>query len=404
MNQDRIAQRCGAMEIEELVRAVTVDRDENTDQFREVALGVLRDRGVELRDFVDMVQVRLNDSADRSMSTGEALDQLGVELAPWDALLFTSCLSDVLAVQRMSYGWVVHFYGGEQYGGSFLIESRDRLRDVLSEFLQMQDWRRLAGEEHHLDNWRTLIDTDSRELVESVTADLDVEGIAYIVRAPRFAPGDDASLDILVPPENLDQALELIEDTEETVDDLYLQAEELVESGERERELEVYDELVDTDPDNPAVHYNRGSLLIELRRWDEAADSLVEAVAIGLREAKSNLELTGRKGGGPGGIMGVYALLLRGLTSAARPQESGPSRPQYPDYIDDADILLDRLRGHLPDNKKILHCLASVARLRNDTAGAEARYRAILRLDPDDEVAYFNLGYLHSERGGEEPG
>ena len=38
MNQDLIAQRCGDMEVEELVRAVTVERGENTVEFHEAAL------------------------------------------------------------------------------------------------------------------------------------------------------------------------------------------------------------------------------------------------------------------------------------------------------------------------------------------------------------------------------
>ncbi|HIM57156.1 MAG TPA: tetratricopeptide repeat protein, partial [Candidatus Latescibacteria bacterium] len=50
-------------------------------------------------------------------------------------------------------------------------------------------------------------------------------------------------------------------------------------------------------------------------------------------------------------------------------------------------------------NLKILHCLASIARLRNDAGTAEAHYRRILEIDPDDQIAYFNLGFLHSERG-----
>ncbi len=97
--------------------------------------------------------------------------------------------------------------------------------------------------------------------------------------------------------------------------------------------------------------------------------------------------------------MGMYALLLRKVTSAAREEETPAPRPRYPDHIDDADIFLQRLLERLPGNLKILHCLASIARLRNDAGSAAARYRRILEIDPDDQIAYFNLGYLHSERG-----
>ena len=54
----------------------------------------------------------------------------------------------------------------------------------------------------------------------------------------------------------------------------------------------------------------------------------------------------------------------------------------------------------VPDNLELLHGIAAVARLKNDIETAETRYRQILKIAPDDRVAYFNLGYLHSEKGG----
>ena len=73
---------------------------------------------------------------------------------------------------------------------------------------------------------------------------------------------------------------------------------------------------------------------------------------------------------------------------------------RYPDFLDDAELLLEQLEQQLPDHLKLLHCLGAIARMKNDIGGAQTRYRRILELDPDDQVAYFNLGYLHSERGG----
>jgi len=96
--------------------------------------------------------------------------------------------------------------------------------------------------------------------------------------------------------------------------------------------------------------------------------------------------------------MGIFALLLR--RTAAPPKEERPA-PRYPDFIDDAGMLLERLSGQLRKNTKVLHCLAAIARMKNDAKRAEAYWRRVLELDPDDKVAYFNLGYLHSEKGGE---
>ena len=77
---------------------------------------------------------------------------------------------------------------------------------------------------------------------------------------------------------------------------------------------------------------------------------------------------------------------------------------RYPDYIDDAEMVLADLETRLPDNTKLLHSIASIARLKNDVPTAEACYRRILEIDADDRIAYFNLGYLHSEKGGRHGG
>ena len=388
------------METVDLVRAITLERRENTVEFRQVALRVLEGRGAVLSEYVDSVSVRRNDGEEQPVAIQEALAGLQSDLDPWDALIFTSCLGDVLGLQRQTHGWVAHYYGGDRYGGSFLLQGPEQARKVLSLFLELQEWTRLAGEAHHLDSWEALVDSDSRELIQTVCADLDVEGIPYIVQVPRFAPQEGETLTILVPPDQLDSAYDIIDEAEETVEDFYVLAEELAESGDLTRELEVYDNLAQTDPENPAVHYNRGSVLLELSRWEESADALVEAVGIGLKSAESDLELNPTKGSrGMGGMMGVFALLFRKATAATREDSPAAARPRYPDYIDDAHIFLERLLGKLPGSKKILHCLASIARLRNDTAAAEMRYRRILELDPEDQVAYFNLGYLHSEKG-----
>ena len=399
MNQDLIAQRCEAMEVEELVRAVTVERGENTVQFYEAALRELDRRGAGLAVHLDRAKVRRNDGEEQSVPIQEALAHLRIDLAPWDSLLFTSCLGDTLVLQKEPRFWVAHHYEGDVYGGSFLLENAERAGEILSLFLHLENWIDSAGELHHLDNWEPLIDSDSRELLQTVCADLDKEGIPYIIQVPRFAPDSAKSMALLVSPEDIADASDLIDETEEAVGDLYLQAEQLAETGNPTQELEVYDILAGTDPENPAVHYNRGSVLLELQRWEQAADSLVEAVALGLKSVEANLELNPQKGSrGPGGVMGMYALLLRKVTSAAREEEPIAARPRYPDHIDDADIFLQRLLERLPQNLKILHCLASIARLRNDADTAESHYRRILEIDPDDQVAYFNLGYLHSEK------
>ena len=51
MNQDRIRQRCESMSTGDLVRALTLERIENSARFRQIALQALESRGIELGQF-----------------------------------------------------------------------------------------------------------------------------------------------------------------------------------------------------------------------------------------------------------------------------------------------------------------------------------------------------------------
>ena len=384
------------MEARDLVRAVTVEKASNSAKFRQIAMQVLEARGIELTDFLDRVSVGLNDGAEEPASIGAALSRLDIDLGLWDAVVFANCLGNAIVVQREAARWVVHAYTGESYSESFFVDSRTELKDTVESFLHLEPLSSSVGEAYHLDDWVVVLESDSRELVENVTADLEAEAIPHTVQTPLFSGDDGGYLRVLVPSDQLEAAFDVIEESEETVEVLHERAVELAATGDRKLELEVYDSLTAEDPENPAVFYNRGSVLIELGHYEEAVDSLCEAVAIGLKSVEKQVEVSG-EGAGLGGLFGIVALLLRPRTPSGADTEKRQVR--YPDYIDDAEMLLGDLEQRLPRNLKLLHGLASIARMKNNTADAETRYRRILELDPDDRVAYFNLGYLHSERG-----
>ena len=50
----------------------------------------------------------------------------------------------------------------------------------------------------------------------------------------------------------------------------------------------------------------------------------------------------------------------------------------------------------MPQRKELLHGLASIARVKGDAETAARRYHQVLELDPEDEVARFQLGYLRA--------
>jgi tetratricopeptide (TPR) repeat protein len=400
MNQDLIKQRCQSMEVAEIVRALTVELDESSLQFREVAQSELAARGVEMSIFIDTVTVALNEAAAEELTVDLAVALVDGDLQSWDALLCTSCLGDTLVVQKEQGSWVLHVYEAERYEHSHFATDPSAVKELLKRFLRLTSWQELAGEAHHLDNWKLLLASDARETIDSVVADLVRVSIPCTVQTPLFSGDGDGYLQILVPKEHLEIASDIVDETEESLYEIYERVEAADAAGDRKLELELYDLLAEEDPENAAVFYNRGHVLMELTRFEEAAEALAEAVSIGLKTVERLTDPMGGSGG-LGGIFGLVAILFRKLTKPP-PEKAGASAVRYPDYLDDTEILLQQLEPRLPNHIKTQHCLAAIARMKNNAAVAEAHYRRILELNPDDQVAYFNLGYLHSERGGQD--
>jgi len=394
MNQDLLRQRCEAMATDELIRALTLEADENSARFRQTALQALEARGIELDDFVGQITMQLNNSGAETLEVSAAVERIDESLPLWDVLVLTSSLGDALALQREPARWTVHVYESETYSSSFFVDSQAELRDFASSFLRLEGIAP-AGPAYQLDNWEVVLESDSLELVEKATAELDRANILHTVQIPLFSGDEEGYLSVIVSPEDVDAANEAIDQSAEDLEDMYEQATKLFAGGDRMAELAFYDRLVVEAPENPAVFYNRGCLLLELRRFDESVDALCEAVAVGIKSTDKQLEVADAGGGG---LFGLVALLLRQGGSSSKTEKADI---RYPDYVDDAEMILIDLETRLPDNTKLLHSLASIARLKNDIQAAEARYRRILEIDADDRIAYFNLGYLHSEKGGE---
>ena len=398
MEQDRIRERCEAMSDRELLLAATLRRGENSPRFRDEALRHLERRGIDLDELTGRARVRIDDGEAQTLPAARAVELLG-HAEPWQTLSFVSCVGNSLLVQREPRQWWSHFYDGDTYRGSFRCESGEEVAGVLRPFLNLEPWDGGAGELQRLDDWSLLIDSDAVDFIESIALDLDDAGIPYTVRTPLFAGGAGEEEEgevyaVLVPRPHFGEAFDAIDEVEETVVDLYEEAEELAARGNLSAELEVYDQLVGTDPENHAVFYNRGHILLELGRWEEAAAALIEAVSLGMQRVDKSLQPEERGAAGIGGLAGLLAFLLRREVAV-------PSGPGYPDFIDDSEMLLERLLQRLPESVEILHCLAAIARLKNRREAAEAHYRRVLEIDPEDKVAWFNLGYMHSEKGGD---
>jgi predicted TPR repeat methyltransferase len=72
---------------------------------------------------------------------------------------------------------------------------------------------------------------------------------------------------------------------------------------------------------------------------------------------------------------------------------------EYPDYIDDCVLLLERILDQRPDSIATRHCLATIAELKGDVVVAKKYYGEILKIDADDEAAKANLAYHEAGEG-----
>jgi len=150
--------------------------------------------------------------------------------------------------------------------------------------------------------------------------------------------------------------------------------------------------LMQLVPTNPAVHYNRGQMLLELGRVDAAVEALGEAIVLGLPEIPDQMKLNAKRGGlsrMAGSVNPLLSLVV--LTQQTDRPKDTPI--EYPDYIDDCEMLLGRVLAQHSHHIPTRHCLATIAELKGDVAVAKRYYGEILERDETDEAARANLAY-----------
>ena len=410
MEQDLIDRQCGLMSVPELVRSLTVETGRFSEEFRQAAKKELAQRGTSLEECRDQIEGCFNNGGTVSCTIEQALARLD-ETPLWTAWTFSNFLKEEsLVLQRENLGWTVHHYRENEYARSFFIQKENGARELLAKFLRLEDWEDLVVQEYDLDKWQALVKTKAFRYVRKVEGELYKAGIPYTVQPPLFSRDPKGRLAVLVPDEGMDAGCEVLAEIEKQVGELYRRAEELAERGEPEKELEIYELLAEIVPDKPEVPYNRGSVLFELGRCAAAADSFIEAVSLGMDEAGMEVSFNpargrpgvGRAIGGMGRMFGQFGALL-GLVGLlfdrSRPEKEAV--PEYPDFVDDAEMFLLRILDKMPEETRILHCLAAISRLRNDLEGAEERYRRILAVDPEDGNALLHLNHLRVAAGEE---
>ena len=367
----------------ELVRTLTIDRENFQGNFLVIAESEREKRALSIENFIDDVHLAQNDEEGESCTIDQALAKVHSDIPLWSILTITNCLEDAWVIQREFRQWLVHHYVEEGYLTSFFFDNTEQLKSTLRRFLSLEFWS--VDVSYDLNTWKPIFQSRSPAFLNKIISELG--DISHTVKTPLFSQDQKGQLVLLVHPEFEKQAQEIVDNNHTKIEQLYDRAEYLAKTKNSEQELRVYDILSELVPDNLAVHYNRGNVLIELDRLDEAVESLIEAIVLGLPEIGDKIDLKPRRGSG---VAGSVNPLLSLVTLSRENNE----QLHYPDYIDDIEILLLHIREQRPKNTRILHGLAIIAEQKNDIAVACQHYRDMLAIDPQNKAAQIHLAYL----------
>ena len=379
----QVIQQCAVMTDRELVRTLTIDRENFQETFLVIAESEREKRALSIEAFIDDVHLSLNDAEGASCTIDQALAKVHSDISLWSIITLTNCMEDAWVIQREVSRWLVHHYVEEGYATSFFFDATEQLQSTLRRFLSLELWT--VEVSHDLNTWKPVFQSRSPAFLNKII--LELGDILHTVKTPLFSQDQKGQLVLLVHPEFEKQAQEIVAENHTKIEQLYDRAEHLAETENAERELRIYDILSELVPDNLAVHYNRGNILLEQERLDEATESLIEAIVLGLPEIMDKVDLKPRRGSGVAGSVNPLLNLL-----VASQTNNEPLR--YPDYIDDVEILLQRIREQRPENTRILHGLAIIAEQKNDIAVACQHYRDMLAIDPQNKAAQTHLIYL----------
>lgn len=380
---DQIIQQCAVMSDRELVRTLTIGRDNFQKTFLVIAESEREKRALSIENFIDDVHLAQNDEEGASCTIDQALAKVHLDIPLWSILTITNCLEDAWVIQREFSQWLVHHYVEDGYTTSFFFDNTEKLKSTLRRFLSLEFWS--VDVSYDLNTWKPIFQSRSPAFLNKIISELG--DISHTVKTPLFSQDQKGQLVLLVHPEFEKQAQEIVDNNHTKIEQLYDRAEYLAKTKNSEQELRIYDILSELVPDNLAVHYNRGNVLIELDRSDEAVESLIEAIVLGLPEIGDKIDLKPRRGSGVAGSVNPL------LSLVALSQENN-EQLHYPDYIDDVEILLHHIREQRPKNTRILHGLAIIAEQKNDIAVAGQHYRDMLAIDPQNKAAQTHLAYL----------
>jgi tetratricopeptide (TPR) repeat protein len=356
MDEKQTIADCARMSDEELVRVLTLDKDDYTEFSLQLVAREMARRKLELAEFINRVRIGLNDGEPENCTIDQALARLKQEIALWDNWHFTNCLREKISIQKEVAFWTVHFFEDEVYQQSFVIKTFQDIEVFVTPLLRLAAGNYPVAFQYYLDECEIFAESYSSGYIEKTSNALAKADVPHTVRTSE----PPSSRQILIPKEYVEVARAVASEVAAKIKSLRNEISVLAEKDEHDpRLLELYDQLAQLVEDDHAVCYGRGVLLFERGRNEEAAEAFIELAhtCIGSRHDLPTAD--------------------------------------FEAYWQAAESHLERLSAALPENLGVLHCLARMAMFDKNDDKAKAYYDKILAIAPTDGIAHHNLGYMY---------
>ena len=352
MEQEYVAERCSAMSVKELLRATTVDAADYEDAFHVAAQRELSRRGLEVHRVRDQARLLFPDGSVHEIQVDAIMEMLPRQLPEGATLGVENCIDELLTFERHGAEWLVHHTAQGIYKGSWICPTDDAMHAAAGRFVRLEDWDRGLDRDVPVSDWVVIEPSCSMGFVRRAMEAMESKGIharavpdpsgatcrGTCVGAPTYA--------VLVKQADEERARSILDGFSGIVERLHARAELCAERGEAEGELAAYEEILTLAPGDQVALFNRGSLLMEARRYDEAFDCFTP-------------------------LMG---------------------------HVD--DHTLNDIREYLKEileaspSIPLLHTLAEIERGRGGTDSARSHLETALQMDDGHALTHLALGYL----------
>jgi tetratricopeptide (TPR) repeat protein len=358
MEPNHVAELCRALSVKDLLRATTVDAEDYEPAFHAAAQRELSRRGHEVATTKSRARLIYPDGTTLEVNVEDIDAMLPREFAEGAMVGIENCVDDVLVFQRHRTQWVAHHAAHNGHKGSWICPSDEAMHAAARGFARLEDWHCGLVGDVPLSDWVVIEPSCGTRYVQRAMEAMEAEGIdARAVPAPPRSLCRGACIEVpgyvlMVPVADEERSRAVLATFSEVVAGLHSQAALHAERAEAVEELAAYEEILALAPEDQVALFNRGVLLMETGRHEEALDCLVPL--IGRVEDDTLADIHHH---------------LQGISRRA------PSIP-------------------------VFHAMADIERVRGDVDAVRRHLEDALRMDANDAMTHLTLAYLFYEDAG----